>query len=161
MAFPLNHAKGQQGRGIRALLDNEEILNEIYQQMISVLGKREELKSKRLYEEYFHGWLRLRDVFMTNKAERYAEVFFDWLACPEAFEQAVERAGELDGDFEKQAVSAEYPATLHECAYATAMCLVVAWFVRLENAGSVKLLKEVEVSKWLASRSNVLQMSLF
>ncbi len=161
MAFPLSHANKQQGRGIRALLNNEEILNEIYGHLLGVLGKREELKPKRLYEEYFHGWLRLRDVFMTRKAERYAEVFFDWLACPEAFERAVDRAGALDGDFEKQVCSAEYPATCQEFAAATAMCLVVAWFVRLENAGSVKLLKEVEVSQWLASRSNVLQMSLF
>jgi hypothetical protein len=161
MAFPLTHANSQQGRGIRALLDNEEILNEIYQQMISVLGKREELKPKRLYEEYFHGWLRLRDVFMTNKAERYAEVFFDWLASPDVFEEAVERAGEVNGDFEKQVVSAEYPETLEECAYSAAMCLVVAWFTRLENAGSVRLLDEREATRWLESRSNRLQMSLF
>ena len=158
MAFPVNHANA--ANGINALLNNDDILSEIYAMFLNAKPKKE-ITPARLYEEYWHGWLRLRDIYMTHKAESAAERF---ITSPtiEVLDRAIDRAGELDGDFEKQICSGECPDTPWEMAVSIAMCLVVCWFRRLENAGRVKMLDKDAVAQWLHQRTSTepLQLSL-
>jgi hypothetical protein len=156
MAFPIDHANS--AKGIIALLNNDEILSEIYDMLLNARPKKE-VTSALLFWEYYHGWLRLRDICLTHKAESAAERF---IASPTAdvLDHALDRAGELDGDFEKQIVSGEYPDTPGEMAAQIAMCLTVCWFRRLENTGRVKMLNQDELAQWLHQRTSAEPMQL-
>jgi hypothetical protein len=102
MAFPINHANA--ANGIIALLNNDEILSEIYAMLLNAKPKKE-ITPALLYEEYWHGWLRLRDIYLEHKAESAAERLITE-PTDLALDRAIYRAGELDGDFEKQYAAA-------------------------------------------------------
>jgi hypothetical protein len=156
MAFPINHANA--ANGIIALLNNDEILSEIYAMLLNAKPKKA-VTTELLYEEYWHGWLRLRDIYLEHKAESAAERFIT-SPTTDVLDRAIYRAGELDGSFEQQMYSGEYPDAPWEMAVSIAMCLVVCWFRRLENAGKVKMLDKDEVIQWLHQRTSTEPMQL-
>ena len=132
----------------RELLDNTEPLVGVYRTMVDANRIGAVIEPDDLTTEYQHAWLCLRDRCMIDRAEHYAERFFELLSQIEMLEAVLDRLHYVDQDYEKTIVTSEGPDDEADTARMSAMCLLVMLFRRLEDRGDVQLLDNEAVAVW-------------
>ena len=136
-----------------ALLESASLLEGLYQEIVDTLPQGQAVEADDLSREYEHTWCGLRNIRLADLAEWYAARFAGLLSQAETFESALDRLHEVDEDYEKMIVTAEYPEDEEALAYTSALVLLAMLFRRLEDRGVVRMWLPAEVADWLAEHA--------
>jgi hypothetical protein len=147
-------------------IDSASLLEGLYREIVNTLPRGQAVKAEKLSEEYELAWCVWRNSWLIDRAEWYAARFAGLLSQAETFESALDRLHEVDQDYEKVIVTAEYPEDEEALARTSALVLLVMLFRRLEDRGVVRMWSFVEVADWLAEHAAPLggkhgQLALF
>ncbi len=148
------------------LLDSASLLEGLYREIVDTRPLGQAVKADDLNREYEHAWCVLRNIRLSDLADGYAERFADLLARDETLDAILDRLQEVDQEYAKMILSAEYPEDEEALAFTSAMALLVMLFRRLEDCGVVRMWSPDEVADWLAEHAAQLggkhgQLALF
>lgn len=137
----------------RDLLASASLLEGLYRQLVNTLPRGQAVEADELCREYEQTWCVLHNIRLADLAEWYGARFACLLSQCETFESALDRLHEVDQDYEKMIMTAEYPEDEEALARTSAMALLVMLFRRLEDRGVVRMWSPDEVADWLAEHA--------
>jgi len=150
----------------RDLLASASLLESLYREIVDTLPRDQVVEADELCQEYEQTWCVLRNIRLMELAEEYADRFVCLLSQDETLDAILDRLHEVDQDYEKMIMTAEYPEDEEALARTSAMALLVMLFRRLEDRGVVRMWSPDEVADWLAEHAAQLggkhgQLALF